>query len=229
MNFTAKRVYVLLAACVAFGVLLQGCGKKEDEGGSGGNRETRVPIKTSLPDGTDPTQARNLTFAQLAAMPDPPGVQKNDPRYDATRVPAFPNPLNLKEGDVVRVAGYLQVVTYMGDGDYNFHFSATPDSPDNYIVCEVPDDDDLADKNLRPLVIAARNALKSHALNGGEPSKQGSKISPAPYVEITGQLYYSDTHASGDAIGPDRQGLHRASNWQIHPGLYINFAAKPTS
>jgi hypothetical protein len=114
----------------------------------------------------------------------------------------------------------------MGDGDYNLRFTASANSPDNYIVSEIPDDDDLADKKLRPLVIAARNALKSQALEGKDPSRQGTKPASPPYFEITGQLYFSDNHV-GDAPAPDRQGLHRASNWQIHPGLFVNFSAKP--
>lgn len=222
MKWAGFKLYFALIVFAAAGMFLQGCEKKDP----GGFKETRVPVKTSLPPGTDPTQARTLTFAQFISIPDPPDVQKNDPRYDKVRIPAFSNPLGVKEGDVVKVSGYLQVVTYMGDGDYNFRFTATPDSPDNYIVCEVPDDDDLADRKLRPLVIAARDALKAKALGGKDPSRQGSKPSTPPYMEITGQLYFSDNHV-GDAPAPDKQGLHRASNWQIHPGLYINFAAKP--
>jgi hypothetical protein len=216
------QIYGALMLCAAFALFLQGCGKKD----SGGIKETRVPVKTSLPSGTDPSQARTLTFAEFASIPDPPDVQKNDPRYDKVRIPPFANPLGVKEGDVVKVGGYLQIVTYMGDGDYNFRFTATPISPDHYIVCEIPDDDDLADKKLRPLVIAARDALKAQALGGKDPSKQGTKPSAPTYMEITGQLYFSDNHV-GDAPAPDRQGLHRASNWQIHPGLFVSFPAKP--
>jgi hypothetical protein len=223
MRTPGTRFSFGLMVCASLCVLLHGCEKKD----AGGFKETRVPVKTSLPPGTDPTQARKLTFAQFASIPDPPEVLKNDPRYDKARIPAFANSLGVKEGDVVKVGGYLQVVTYMGDGDYNLRFTATPDSPDNYIVSEVPDDDDLADKKLRPLVIAARDALKAQALGGKDPSKQGSKPTTPPYMEITGQLYFSDNHV-GDAPAPDRQGLHRASSWQIHPGLYISFPAKPT-
>jgi hypothetical protein len=217
------KFYFALLACATLATFLQGCEKKE----AGGFKETRVAVKTSLPPGTDLAQSRTLSFADFISIPDPPGLQKNDPRYDKVRIPPFANPLGVKEGDVVRVGGYLQLVTYMGDGDYNLRFTGTEDSPDHYVIVEIPDDDDLADKKLRPLVIAARNALKAQALEGKDPSRQGTKIAASPYVEITGQLYFSDNHV-GDAPAPDRQGLHRASNWQIHPGLFINFAAKPS-
>jgi hypothetical protein len=211
-----------LIVCASLAIFLQGCEKKE----AGGFKETRVPVKTSLPPGTNPIQQHNLSFADFISIPDPPGVQKNDPRYDKVRIPPFSNPQGVKEGDIVRVGGYLQLVTYMGDGDYNLRFTATADSPDHYVIVEIPDDDDLADRKLRPFVVAARDSLKAQALGGKDPSRQGTKVQNPPYVEITGQLFYSDNHV-GDPPAADKQGLFRASNWQIHPGLYIDFTAKP--
>lgn len=222
MKTIRAEILCALIVCISFGILLQGCKSKRE----GGATETRVAVKTSLPAGTDISQARSLTFAEFASIPEPPGVQKNDPRYDKQRIPAFPNPLNVKEGDVVKVRGYLHVVTLMGDDDYNLRFSASPDSADDYIVVEVPDDDDVADRKLRPLVEGARKFLEAKVLGGKSPSRQGSTPAESPYVEITGQLYFSDNHV-GDAPAPDKQGLHRATSWQIHPGLNIDFAPKP--
>jgi hypothetical protein len=231
MKIMRSERLVALAVVFACAFVLQAC-KRSEEGegqggeGRGGNVETRVPVKTSLPPGEDPSQARPLTFLEFITIPEPPGVAKNDPRYDKARIPAFPNPLNVKEGDIVKVAGYLHIITLMGDDDYNMRVSASPDSADNYFTIEVPDDDDVADKKLRPLVEAARKFLEKQVLDGKEPSRQGSTPAKAPYVEITGQLYFSDNHV-GDPVTPDRQGLHRATSWQIHPGLIINFAQAP--
>jgi hypothetical protein len=210
----------LCLACAPLMLLMQGCDKEEH-----GPDAARSKVKTSLPDGIDPSQPRAISFADMAALPDPPGVTKNDPRYQKTRIPAFPNALGVKEGDAVKVGAYLHRVTYMGDGDYNLRFSNSPDSDDNYIVSEIPDDDDVPRK-LRPMVVAARNYLKSQILGGQEPSKQGTELKPAPFVEITGGLYFGDSHV-GDPPTPDRQGLNRASSWQIHPGLGINTATPP--
>ncbi|HXN65785.1 MAG TPA: hypothetical protein VN862_10655 [Candidatus Acidoferrales bacterium] len=216
-------LFLLLAFICAFsGPLLQGCGHEEH-----GAEGARSKVKTSLPDGVDPNRPRTLSFADLAALPDPPGVVKNDPRYQNARIPAFSNALGVSEGDAVKVGAYLHRVTYMGDGDYNLRFSASPTSTDNYIVSEIPDDDDVPRK-LRPMVVAARAYLKSQILGGKQPSKQGTELNPAPYVEITGGLYFSDSHV-GDPPRPDQQGLHRASSWQIHPGIDIRLATAPVS
>ena len=223
MKIVRARAYFALSIAIVLGIVSNGCKKNEN----GGFKETRVAVKTSLPAGADPNNAKLLTFAEFASIPEPPGVTKNDPRYDKQRIPAFSNPQGVKEGDVVSVKGYIHVVTLMGDGDYNIRLTAAPDSSDNYIVSEIPDDDDVADKTLRPKVIAAREFIKSHMLQGQNPSRQGTNISAPAYIQLTGQLYFSDNHV-GDAPAPDKQGTHRATSWQIHPGLAIAFNPETT-
>lgn len=223
MKPVRTHLFFVLPLALAVAIISNGCKKNE----SGGFKETRVAVKTGLPAGTDPNVAKLLTFADFVAIPEPPGVTKNDPRYDKQRIPAFSNPQGVKEGDVISVKGYIHVVTLMGDGDYNIRLTATPDSSDNYIVSEIPDDDDVADKTLRPRVIAAREFIKAHMLQGQDPSRQGSNVSAPAYIELTGQLYFSDNHV-GDAPAADKQGTHRATSWQIHPGLAIAFNPETT-
>ncbi len=210
-----------VAMGAAFALCVQGCGRKPE-----GFRETRVSIKTSLPPGSDPTRARSVTFDDLVRLAQPPGVKKSDSRYEKTRIPAFDNPLRLKEGDIIRVRGYLHRAALMGDGDYNLRLTASADSPDRYIVIEIPEDEDVADRNLRPMVEAAREFVKKSILGGHDPERTGTIPASAPYVEITGQLYFNDTHV-GDTPQPDKQGAHRAGFWEIHPGLKVEFAPKP--
>jgi hypothetical protein len=223
MKPVRARLFLVLPLAIAVAIISNGCKKNE----SGGFKETRVAVKTSLPAGTDPNVAKLLTFADFVAIPEPPGVTKNDPRYDKQRIPAFSNPQGVKEGDVISVKGYIHVVTLMGDGDYNIRLTATPDSNDNYIVSEIPDDDDVADKTLRPKVIAARDFIKAHMLQGQNPSRQGTNVVTPAYIQLTGQLYFSDNHV-GDAPAADKQGTHRATSWQIHPGLVIAFNPETT-
>lgn len=223
MNTSRARTFFAISLTVALAIFSNGCKKNE----SGGFKETRVAVKTGLPAGTDPNNAKLLTFADFISIPEPPGVTKNDPRYDKQRIPAFSNPQGVKEGDVISVKGYIRVVTLMGDGDYNIRLTASPDSSDNYIVSEIPDDDDVSDKTLRPKVIAAREFIKAHMLQGNDPSRQGTNVSAPAYIQLTGQLYFSDNHV-GDAPVPDKQGTHRATSWQIHPGLSIAFNPETT-
>ncbi|MGC1130462.1 MAG: hypothetical protein WA875_12945, partial [Candidatus Acidiferrales bacterium] len=77
---------------------------------------------------------------------------------------------------------------------------------------------------LGSMVRAARAALKADALSGHAPSRAGTILAAPIYVEVSGQLYFNDTHV-GDARKPDKQGTTRATDWQIHPVL--SFAPVP--
>lgn len=219
LSATARRNAGVIACltCVSAVLLGFGCGKKADQ------NETRVSVKTGLPKGVDPMGPRTILFSDLVTMPEPPGVSANDPRYEKARIPAFPNPLGLKEGDAITVKAYLHSVTLMGDGDYALHLSASKDSQDNYVISEIPDEDDVSDHHLRMMIDNMREFIKRQFLQGRDPARTpGTALSDAPAVEITGQLFFNDR-----AVGPiavDRQGFHRATNWQLHPGYDINLA-----
>lgn len=210
-NHGRSRAILSVCVCMLPMVAIAGCDRDR--------HESRESIKSSLPAGADLNQARSLTLMDLGTLPEPPGVQKNDPRYEDARIPAFPNPLSLKEGDVVTVSGWLHVVRSMGDGDYNLRFSSQRDSADHYIVSEIPDGDD-APKRLQPVIEDAREFVKTKVLDGKDPSKQGTTLKDPVYVQITGQLYFNDANP-GNPPRPDAQGLQRSSYWEIHPGLKL--------
>src|SRR5690242_1401813 len=98
MAFSARKQFCALVVCAGISCILLGCKPKE-----AGFTETRVSLKTSLPADSNPSQAKSLTFAEFISIPEPPGVLKNDPRYEKQRIPSFPNSLGVKEGDVVKV------------------------------------------------------------------------------------------------------------------------------
>src|SRR5437879_13868217 len=77
----------------------------------------RWPIKTSVPPGADITTGKSVAYADLVKLDDPPGVQKNDHRYQAARIPSFPNQLGVKEGDILTTTGWLHLVAGESDGD----------------------------------------------------------------------------------------------------------------
>src|SRR5260370_7691578 len=60
----------------------------------------RWPIKTGVPAGADLSLGKSVSYADLAKLDDPPGVQKNDHRYQPARIPMFTNSLALKEADI---------------------------------------------------------------------------------------------------------------------------------
>jgi len=213
-----RSAALLALSALAFAALLQGCGKKEAA-------ERRGLIKSTLAPGADVGHPRPISFQDLASMPEPPGIQVKDPRYESNRIPAFPNPLGLKEGDIVSVRAWLQMVTFASDEDFNLRFTATPGSRDHYLTSEIPDEDDVTDPALLKMVDAARTNVKNTFLGGHDPSRQGTMLAEPVYVEITGQLFFSDARIGTPA--PDKQGLTRASYWQVHPVLSVTVLPKP--
>src|SRR5713226_2246012 len=72
--------------------------------------EKRWGIKTSLAAHADVSHPKQVGFIDLLGLEDAPGVTKDDSRYQSALIPAFANPLNLKEGDIVSVSGWLHLV-----------------------------------------------------------------------------------------------------------------------
>jgi hypothetical protein len=111
------------------------------------------PIKTSLPAGTQLGPGKSVKYADLVALIDPPGAVKNDPRYQATQIPAFPNALDVIEGDILTTTGRLHLVAGEPDGDYHIEISAIQNSQASCLIVEVP--------NLDPAFVAAAD-LRPH-------------------------------------------------------------------
>lgn len=211
---------IILGTILVCAVSTLGQGQERRQGVDG-----RSSIKSSVPPGADLTRAKTLSISDLVSLPEPPGVQKNDPRYEKMRIPAFTNPLGVKEGDIVKVSGWVHLVRLMGDGDYNLRFSPSADSADRYIVAEIPDQDDVP-QQFRPTIKAARDFVQSKLLGAKAPSRQGTTLPNPAYVEITGQLFFNDVNV-GNPPAPDAQGTKRGSNWEIHPGLALALSPNP--
>ncbi len=187
----------------------------------------RWPIKTSLAEGADPAHAKSIAFADLIALGDVPGVKKDDPRYQDARIPAFSNSLNVKEGDIVTVRGWLHLIALETDGDYHIQISDSAASGDHCLIVEVPDPDPAftATADLRPTFASIRDFLKAKTLANQDPSPRGSVMAHPPYVEVTGQLFYDDSHVGDPPRG--KKGMLAATLWEVHPVVALKFAPKP--
>jgi hypothetical protein len=125
----------------------------------------------------------------------------------------------------VSLRAWLEVVTFMGDGDYDLRLSTAGQSANDYMICEIPDEDDVLNPALEKMVDAARSLLKSTVLLGHDPSRTGTVLRAPTYVEVGGQLFFSEAMV-GSAPRPDKQGTVRAANWQIHPLLTVSALLK---
>jgi len=184
----------------------------------------RWPIKTSVPPGADITTGKSVAYADLVKLDDPPGVQKNDHRYQAARIPSFPNQLGVKEGDILNTTGWLHLVAGVSDGDYHIQISDDPNSQASCLIVEVPNPDPqfVASPELRPHAEKVRDFIKTKLLRDQEPSPRGSVMQHLTHVTVTGQLFYDDAHVGDQPRG--KKGCKAATLWELHPVSDIRFA-----
>ena len=75
---------------------------------------------------------------------------------------------------------------------------------------------------LRPLFQKAREFVKYRILANQEPFATGSRLVHPVMVQVTGQLFYDDSHIGYQPRG--KQGMRAATLWEIHPVTSISFA-----
>jgi hypothetical protein len=193
-----------------------------------GPGEERWPIKTSVPQGTDLKKpGQSVLLAKLLALDDPNSVTHNDPQFQEARIPAFSNPLNVKEGDIISTTGWLYLVaTESDDCDYHIQISTQPrttvDKPtpdDDCMVVESPRPDFVTDKDLSSLSGEIRDGIKSNLLANQDPANGGSVMQHPVCVEVQGQLFYDDTHlrANGEKELRGKKGMSSHTLWELHP------------
>ena len=188
----------------------------------------RWPVKTSLPD--HPGKAKTVALADLLSFVDPdvsPKVTKNDARFKKERIPLFSNSLGIHEGELITTTGWLHLIAGESDGDYHIQISASAADGNNCIIVEVPNPDPayVADAALRPKFERVRTFLKTKTLANKEPSSAGSVMAHPPFVQVTGQLFYDDSHVGDPPRG--KKGMKAATLWELHPVTVMAFAAKP--
>lgn len=171
------------------------------------------PIKTSVPAGMDVSHGTSVSYADLVELSDPPGVRKNDRRYQAARIPEFTNTLGVKEGDILTITAWLHLVAGENDGDYHIQISDSQDSQASCLIVEVPNPD--------PHFQKVRDFIKAKLLRGGDPSPRGSLMQHPPYVQVTGQLFYDDAHVGDPPRG--KKGCKAATLWELHPVMDLKF------
>jgi len=188
----------------------------------------RWSVKTSLPSGSDPAHAKTVAIADFIALVDPPAANEADKLFQQTRIPPFNNSLNVKEGDLVTLKGWLWLVALENDGDYHIQISASPTSGDHCLIVEVPNPDPAfeASPESRPLFQAVRDFLRARTLNQQEPSRCGSVMQHPPYVQVTGQVFF-DAHHVADPKPRGKKCMHAATIWELHPVVDMKFAPKP--
>ena len=184
----------------------------------------RWSIKTSATS----KKHRIVSWDDFVALKDPPGVKKNDARYQDARIPEFPNSLNLREGEIVSLTCWLHLVARESDGDYHIQVSNDSVDGNNCVVVEVPDPDPafVSSDSLRPLFSTVREWIRTKLLHDAskEPSLYGNVMTHAPHVVVKGQLFYDDSHVGDPPRG--KRNMKATTLWEIHPVTEITFAPR---
>ena len=217
------RYGLMIAVFLALGGFAQA---KERIPGPG---KSRWLIKTSLPDGTNlSAPGKKVALKDLLVLEDPkPKVTRSDRRYATRRIPASPNALDAKEGDILETDGWVYLVALEEDGDYHIQVSARREDGNNCLIVEVPKDDELyvASPEVRNAAGEVRAFIREKLLNGGKGSGAGRVLRPPVYVHLKGQLFYDDAHVGDQSRG--KKGMKAATLWELHPVVGIEVAAPP--
>jgi hypothetical protein len=160
--------------------------------------KARWIIKTTVLDEANVEQGKFVAYDDLVKLANPQDVKRNDSRFQETRIPAFENTLEVKEGDILTTRAWLHLVAPEDDGDYHIQISGSRDSQESCMVVEVPVPDErfVSSDTLRPHVKQVREFVDKRLLAGKPSNHPGSKrkMMHPPFVEVTGQLFYDDAH-----------------------------------
>lgn len=185
----------------------------------------RWAVKSSVPTGADLSHPTHIALADLLTLGEPvPPVTKDDARYSKKRIPAFDNPLHLKEGDIVQTEGWLYLVaTESNDCEYHIQIANDSLNGSPCTIVEVPKATAKSVPNaaLRAKIKSVRNLVKANILNG----KISKVLTKAIYVRVTGQLFYDDYHIGDAPRG--KHGMKAANLWELHPLVAFEFASPP--
>ncbi len=228
-RFRFAKVIVVVAVLLALGLVYGYAAlAKEAEPGV-----ARWAIKTSLPADADVSQPRDIPLLRLLILEDPPGIKPNDKRFRTTRIPEFPNSMDLTEGEIISTSGWLHLVAMEPDGDYHIQISYSRTDGNNCLIVEVPKDDPQFVKNspqVRQCAGTVREFVRNQFLKGKALSVGGvTVVEPAVYVKVTGQLFYDDYHVTEKKENQHRgkKGMKAKTLWEIHPVTKIELATPP--
>ena len=193
-----------------------------------GSELARWPIKTTLPENSDPSQAKTtVKLDDLFRLSLPDQIDARDARWRTERLPKFQTPLEIAEGDIVAVEGYVRLLVSDSDGDYHIQIAPSPEGAEyECLIVEIPrpEPEFVKDQKLRDLFAEKRAWLRDQLLNGKEPSGNGSVIQRPTYVRVLGQLFYDGWHTGGKR---GKRGCTSPTLWEIHPITDFSFAPGP--
>lgn len=199
----------------------------------------RWAIKSSVPAGSDFNHAQALKLVDVVKLENPPGAKNKDARFESSRIPAFSNPLKVREGDFVTLSGYLYLVA-TEDNDCEYHIQISdqprtttnkPAAGDQCVIVEIGRPDAIPDADLSKRADTVRSYIRTKLLQNKEPSSttHGSVMQHPVYVKVSGQLFFDDAHLKSDGTSQPRGkgGMSTATLWELHPIYDLQIVKAP--
>ena len=185
----------------------------------------RWAVKTMAPSpGAEP---KSIDAKDFGALPPPPDFKKKT-RFINTRYTGSVDG-GLHEGDLVRVAGWVQFIKTSAD-DCDYHLQITPKrgGKTGTIIIELPQPDatHVSDPALRAKLVEARAALHQQLHLIGEPPAKGIWIRSGVYMEFVGALFFDgNDYPNCDQRG---KGTPAVTCWEVHPVVASRALPPPT-
>ncbi|HZS85378.1 MAG TPA: hypothetical protein VFA50_21095 [Stellaceae bacterium] len=190
----------------------------------------RRAVRTTVPSPDALSHPKPVALGDLIRLAAPPGIADDDPRYRAARIPEFPNPLGLKEGDIVATSGWLRRVA-AAHGAYLLELAQDKaGAAHGCLVAGVPDPDRIggspvdpfllgnaraaaAAMSLVPLYKDVREAVRNVVLLGADPKESGKPVPPMR-ISIVGQLFFAGSAVAPGIRDPD---CAEPAPWELYP------------
>jgi hypothetical protein len=193
----------------------------------------RWPVKTSV---THFKPVTEISLRELLNLPSPIQKYTKNERadYQDQRFPGKVGKRQLQEGDIVTVYGYILLAAIEKDkngedGDYHVQIRPTSAWGDSCLVVEATYPPFIhGNKALQDSCRKVRNFFDHNILNGLKKACFNSNS--APYVRITGQLFFDAHHMTTAPRGKQncttKEKMKSYTCWEIHPILTIGFVRR---
>ena len=195
----------------------------------------RWPVKTSV---TNFRPLKEIILQELLDLPDPIQHYSKDSReeFQDQRFPENVGKHNLKEGDIVTTYGYILLAAVEKDkngedGDYHVQIRTSSKWADTCLVVEATFPPFITgNKALQDSCRKVRDFFDHYILKGRKKVCFGTDGAAAPYVKVTGQLFFDAFHMNTQPRGKNncitKEKMKSYTCWEIHPIMAIGFIKK---
>jgi len=195
----------------------------------------RWSVKTSV---THFRPVKEIGLQELLNLPPPIRKYSKNSReeYQNQRFPDTVGKHHLREGDIVTTYGYILLAAVEKDkngedGDYHVQIRTTSTWADSCLVVEATFPPFIeGNKALQDSCRKVRDFFDHHILKGKKKACFGTDDVTAPYVKITGQLFFDAHHMTTLPRGKQncitKEKMKSYTCWEIHPIMAIGFIRK---